>query len=72
MSIQELLPLLHQLSRADKLRVLQYVVNDLAAEEGIATPKQSDMGLSYGSGEAARQLQAMSDEAKEKGAGNPT
>lgn len=65
MSIQELLPLLHQLSRADKLRVLQYVANDLATAEigtveQIFPPVQEfRLYTPYGNEAAARQLQEM-------------
>jgi hypothetical protein len=34
MPLTELLPILQELSRADKLRVLQFLVLDLAKEEG--------------------------------------
>ncbi|MBZ0320719.1 MAG: hypothetical protein K8L91_30175 [Anaerolineae bacterium] len=65
MTIQELLPLLHQLSRADKLRVLQYVANDLATAEIVQDdqvfPPVQEFRLytPYGNEAAARQLQAM-------------
>lgn len=65
MSIQELLPLLHQLSRTDKLRVLQYVANDLAAEEGI-TPVFDAIEALRSSGEAAHQLQALLEAEEQK------
>ncbi len=35
MSLTELLPILHALSRTDKLRLLQFLVFELAQEEGI-------------------------------------
>ena len=35
MSLTELLPTLHSLPRADKLRLMQFLVADLAQEEGI-------------------------------------
>lgn len=35
MSLQELLPVLHELKRADKLRVLQFLIVELAREEGV-------------------------------------
>lgn len=65
MSIQELLPQLHQLSRTDKLRVLQYVANDLATAEigGVEQifPPVDEFRLytPYGNEAAARQLQEM-------------
>ncbi len=36
MSLTELLPELQALSRADRLRVVQFLVTDLAREEGVA------------------------------------
>ena len=42
MSLTELLPALRELSRADKLRVMQFLVLELAAEEGaVLTPEVS-------------------------------
>jgi hypothetical protein len=42
MSLRELLPVLQELSRAYKLRVLQFVVLELAKEEGaLLTPEMS-------------------------------
>ena len=35
MSVAELLPALRELSRADKLRVMQFLVQDLAQEEAL-------------------------------------
>jgi hypothetical protein len=34
-NLPDLLPALHSLSRADKLRVIQHLVTDLAEEEGV-------------------------------------
>ena len=36
MSLDELLPELRSLSRADRLRVVQFLVTELAHEEGVA------------------------------------
>lgn len=36
MGLEELLPTLQTLPRADKLRIVQYLVSELAKEEGIA------------------------------------
>jgi hypothetical protein len=42
MPLTELLPILQELSRADKLRVLQFLVLELAKEEGaLLTPEAS-------------------------------
>jgi hypothetical protein len=38
MSLTELLPVVHALSRADKLRLMQVLVADIAGEEGIDLP----------------------------------
>jgi hypothetical protein len=35
MSLTELVPAIRMLPRADKLRLMQFLVNDLAQEEGI-------------------------------------
>ena len=37
MSLTELVPAIRMLPRADKLRLMQFLVNDLAQEEGIPT-----------------------------------
>lgn len=37
MTLKELLPSLHALPRADKLRVIQLLVADVASEDGIAS-----------------------------------
>ncbi len=34
MQIAEIMPMLHQLSRADKFRVVQFLTSDLADQEG--------------------------------------
>lgn len=35
MTVSEIYPLLEQLKRKDKLRVMQFLVNELAREEGV-------------------------------------
>jgi len=35
MSLDELMPMLHELSRVDKLRLIQFLVVELAKEENI-------------------------------------
>jgi hypothetical protein len=42
--LPELLPALHALSRADKLRLIQHLVVDLAHEEGVPL---LEMGAAY-------------------------
>ena len=37
MTLNELLPTLHALPRADKLRLIQFLAADVASEEGITT-----------------------------------
>ena len=37
MTVSELLPTLREFSRADKLRVVQYLVTEIAEEEGVPT-----------------------------------
>ena len=38
MSLTELLPAIHALPRADKLRLMQVLVTEIASEEAIALP----------------------------------
>ena len=38
MTLNELLPSLHALPRADKLRLIQLLAEDVASEDGIAGP----------------------------------
>ncbi len=38
MSLIELLPSIHALPRADKLRLMQVLVSEIASEEAIAMP----------------------------------
>lgn len=67
--LTELLPTLRELNRADKLRAVQYLVSEIAREEG-ATPGASEVHpvwSPYESYEAAGALlaamqQAMNDE----------
>lgn len=35
MALEELIPILHKLSRTDKVRVMQVLINDLAVEEEV-------------------------------------
>jgi len=44
MSLDHLLPTLHALPRADKLRVIHVLVSDIASEEAVALP---DPGADY-------------------------
>jgi len=38
MSLTELLPAIHALPRADKLRLMQVLVSEIASEEAVAIP----------------------------------
>lgn len=63
MSLEQLVQELHSLSRADKLRVVQLLVSDLAADEAsVLTQAQYEVWSPSDSGEAARVLLHMLDE----------
>jgi hypothetical protein len=66
MSLTELLPALHSLPRADKLRLMQLLVADLAQEEGVAlveTEESYPIWAPYDAfGAAATLLHALEDE----------
>ncbi len=56
MTLNELLPLLHELQRADKLRAVQFLVLELAEEEGVKlveTDANLPLWTPYGAYEAA-------------------
>lgn len=65
MLVTDLLPILRGLSRADKLRLMQFLVAELAKEEGV-TPLEKDVNFSsvtlYNSFEAAHQLAKLLEE----------
>jgi hypothetical protein len=42
MSLQELLPALRRLDRAEKLRVMQFLVSELSREEGVVLESGSE------------------------------
>ena len=59
MCLKELLPTLQTLPRADKLRIVQYLVSELAREEGITlfeADKNYPIWTPYNSFEAADTL----------------
>jgi len=60
----ELLAQLHQLSRAEKLRVVQLLANELAAEEeGLLTPgMEYEVWSPYDAAKAADGLMKMQEE----------
>jgi len=64
MSLEQLVHELHSLSRVDKLRVVQLLVNDLAADEaaGVLTQAQYEVWSPADSGDAARVLLQMLEE----------
>ncbi|MBK8035428.1 MAG: hypothetical protein IPK17_39185 [Chloroflexi bacterium] len=63
MSLEQLVHELHGLSRADKLRIVQLLVNDLAADDTtVLTNAQYEVWSPSDSGEAARILLQMLEE----------
>jgi hypothetical protein len=60
----EVMDELHKLSRADKLRVVQFLVNDLAAGEEnlLTTNSHYEVWSPYDSAEAAATLMQMLEE----------
>ncbi len=58
MQIDELLAELRQLSHADKLRVIQFLVSELAKEEGIkpVSELEPNVDINYDSQSLAHQL----------------
>ncbi len=58
MSISDLLPVVSRLSHAEKLRLVQVMLQQLAEEEGVntVTSKQNlDPGRFYGRGQSSRE-----------------
>jgi hypothetical protein len=45
MSLTELLPVLRSLDRADKLRAMQFLVQELAKEEGALLTRQAEYAV---------------------------
>lgn len=68
MNVTDFLPMLQSLSRADKLRIMQFLVSELAKEEGV-TPLESGttyrVWSPYGSHEAAHKLAKLLEENQE-------
>ncbi len=65
MTITELIQELHQLSPEEKLRIVQFLVNDLAAEEEsphLARNKAYEVWSPYDSADAAAELRQMLQE----------
>ena len=69
---QELLTELRQLSHSDKLRVVQLLVNELAAEEGptILPDQDYEIWSPYDAFEAAQALKDALEEHKKRSAEN--
>ncbi len=62
---EELLAQLHSLSRADKLEVIQILVNELALEEARLMPgSQYEVWSPYDSAGAAEQLTKILEDSK--------
>ncbi|MEG3839121.1 hypothetical protein [Microcoleus sp. herbarium14] len=66
MPIAQLFPLLSHLSRVDKLRVIEFLVSELAKEEGLANLESKDnyFEMLHNSDEGARQLAQFLEEQK--------
>ena len=64
MTITEVLPKLKELDRKDKIRAIQFLVNEVAKEEEIVfeESKTYEIWSPFDSFEAAEQLQKMIDE----------
>ncbi|MEH2363933.1 hypothetical protein [Nostoc sp.] len=65
MSVVNLFPILHKLSRADKLKVIQFLVQELATEEEALSLQPGVtyyMWSPYNSHEAAKKLAALLEE----------
>jgi hypothetical protein len=67
MSFAELMPTLLELNRADKLRVMQLLANELAKEEGVFFQDGAEYPVwsPYHSFEAADVLSKLLEEAKQ-------
>ncbi len=61
MTLEELLPTLRELSRADKLRAMQFLVLELAREEGASLSAEAEYPIwtPYNAFEAADTLKKM-------------
>jgi hypothetical protein len=59
MSIQELIPTLHELNKADKLRVVEFLVRELQSDEEVLPSGTYPIWSPYDSDEAARGLEEV-------------
>jgi len=68
MSLQELMPTLRELDRADKLRAVQFLVNEIAKEElPFEMGKEYPIWSPYDSHEAAKTMLEMLEADKQNG-----
>jgi len=68
MTMIELLPTLNELNRADKLRVMHYLVTELEKDESILPPGEYQFWTPYDSyGAAAALMQAFTEHQAEQG-----
>ncbi|NJK69292.1 MAG: hypothetical protein HC941_24690 [Microcoleus sp. SU_5_3] len=67
MPIAQLLPLLGNLSRVDKLKIIEFLASELAKEENLANlePANNDFEMLHNSQEGARQLAQFLEEQKQ-------
>jgi hypothetical protein len=67
MPITELIPQIRALSRADKLRAMQFLVSELAKEEGITSVCEGETSFAtlHNSQAAAHQLTQFLEEQKQ-------
>lgn len=68
MSLNELLPTLKELNRADKIRAVQFLVNEIAREEEIwfSENQEHEFSSQYDSFEASQALLKLLEEEKAK------
>lgn len=66
MSLAEVLPALKKLNRANKIRAIQFLIDEIAEEEGILDEKNQEHAFFSlrNSFEAAHKLQKLLDERK--------
>jgi hypothetical protein len=75
MALDELIPILHKLSRSDKVRAMQVLVNDLATEEEpmLVAGARYEIFTPFGNEDAAQKLYELlqaaeaEDNAKDSG-----
>lgn len=68
MIVTDLLQMLRELSRADKLRAIEFLASELSKEEGVTTPENAvayRVWSPYNSHEAAHKLAKLLEEHQE-------